>query len=109
MGIVRVTKICADPVQTVGESDPRASGITPHVTQNNTNRRSAIDGRTTRHPGYAVSMRIRERIEETFGWMKTCGGFAKTHHKSTDRVDWMFTLTAAACNLIRLPTLLTPA
>ncbi|MFL5256583.1 MAG: IS5 family transposase [Rhodopila sp.] len=84
----------------------RRQGVTPHVTQNNTNRRSAIDGRTTRHPGYAVSLRIRKRIEAVFGWMKTVGGQRKTRFCGTARVGWMFTLAAAAYNLVRLPKLL---
>ena len=84
-------------------------GGVPHVAQNTTNRRSAIDGRTTRHPGYAVSQRVRKRIKECFGWMKTCGGMRKTRHKGQKRVAWTFTLTAAACNLIRLPKLLAAA
>jgi Transposase DDE domain len=79
------------------------------VTQNINNRRSAIDGRTTRHPGYVVSQRIRKRIEEAFGWMKTSGGLRKTRHRGKARVGWTFTLTAAACNLIRLPKLLAAA
>jgi len=83
----------------------RTLNVTPHIAQNTT-RRSAIDGRTTRHPGYAVSQRVRKRIEEAFGWIKTSAGFRKTRHRGTDRVGWMFTLTAAACNLIRLPKLL---
>jgi transposase len=83
--------------------------VTPHVAQNTANRRSAIDGRTTCHPGYAVSVRIRKRIEEAFGWMKTCGGIRKTRHRGTARVGWTFTLTAAACNLVRLPKLLAAA
>ena len=83
----------------------RALNVTPHIAQNTT-RRSAIDGRTTRHPGYAVSQRTRPRIEEAFGWIKTVGGLRKTRHRGTARVGWMFTLTAAACNLIRLPKLL---
>ena len=87
----------------------RALGGVPHVAQNTTNRRSAIDGRTTRHPGYAVSQRVRKRIKECFGWMKTCGGMRKTRHKGQKRVAWTFTLTAAACNLIRLPKLLAAA
>jgi hypothetical protein len=87
----------------------RALGGVPHVAQNTTNRRSAIDGRTTRHPGYAISQRVRKRIEECFGWMKTCGGMRKTRHKGHKRVAWTFTLTAAACNLIRLPKLLAAA
>ncbi|WP_184081944.1 IS5 family transposase [Sphingobium subterraneum] len=87
----------------------RALNVTPHVAQNNTNRRSAIDGRTTRHPGYVVSQRIRKRIEEGFGWMKTYGGMRKTRHVGNPRVAWTFTLTAAACNLVRLPKLLAAA
>jgi len=84
----------------------RALHVTPHVAQNTTNRRSAIDGRTTRHPGYAVSQRVRKRIEEAFGWIKTSAGLRKSRHRGTARVGWMFTLTAAACNLVRLPKLL---
>jgi transposase len=84
----------------------RALGVTPHVAQNTNGRRSAIDGRTTRHPGYTVSQRWRKRIEEPFGWMKTAAGFRKTRHRGRDRVGWMFTFTAAAYNLIRLPKLL---
>jgi Transposase DDE domain len=84
----------------------RAIRVTPHVAQNTSNRRSAIDKRTTRHPGYAVSQRIRKRIEEAFGWIKTSGGLRKTRHRGKARVGWTFTLTAAACNLVRLPRLL---
>jgi transposase len=83
----------------------RALNVTPHIAQNTT-RRSAIDRRTTRHPGYAASQRVRKRIEEGFGWVKTTGGFRKTRHRGTARVGWLFTLTAAACNLVRLPKLL---
>jgi transposase len=84
----------------------REMDVTPHVAQNKTNRRSAIDGRTTRHPGYGLSQKIRKRIEEVFGWAKTCGNMRKTRHRGQDRVGWTFTLTAAAYNLIRLPKLL---
>ena len=90
-------------------ADLRALKVTPHIAQNTFGRRSAIDRRTTRHPGYAASQRIRKRIEEAFGWIKTCGGLRKTRHRGTARVGWMFTLTAAACNLIRLPKLLATA
>ena len=83
----------------------RVMKVTPHVAQN-TSRRSAIDGRTTRHAGYVVSQRVRKRIEEAFGWIKTTGGLRKTRHRGTARVGWMFALTAAACNLVRLPKLL---
>src|SRR5206468_5072222 len=69
----------------------RLLGVTPHVAQNTSNRRSAIDGRTTRHPGYAVSQQRRKRVEEIFGWLKTIGLMPKTRHRGTRRVDWMFT------------------
>lgn len=62
-----------------------------------------------RHPGYAVSQRIRKRIEEAFGWAKTVGGLAKTKLRGTTRVAFKFTLTMAAYNLIRLPRLLAAA
>lgn len=87
----------------------REIGVTPHVAQNTNGRRSAIDGRTTRHAGYALSQRFRKRIEEPFGWMKTAAGFRKTRHRGRARVGWMFTLTAAAYNLVRIPKLLAPA
>ncbi len=87
-------------------AEMRRLGVTPHVTQNSKGRRSAIDGRTTRHVGYAASLRIRKRIEEVFGWMKTVGGLRKTRHRGTDRVGWMFTFVAAAYTLVRLPKLL---
>src|SRR6266404_1511599 len=86
-------------------ADLRDYNVTPHMAQNTTNRRSAIDGRTTRHPGYAVSGRVRKRIEEVFGWTKAAAGFRKTHHRGLARVGWMFTLTATAYNLVRLPKL----
>jgi transposase len=90
-------------------ADMRALNVTPHVAQNDTGRASAIDGRTTRHPGYTLSLILRKRIEEAFGWIKTIGGQAKTHFRGTPRVDWMFTLAAAAYDLIRLPKLLAAA
>ena len=84
----------------------RSMRVTPHVAQNQSGRRSGIDGRTTRHPGYAVSLRIRKRIEEAFGWIKTVGGQRKSRFKGLDRVGWAFTFAAAAYNLVRLPKLL---
>jgi Transposase DDE domain len=84
----------------------REMNVTPHVAQNTTNRASAIDGRTTRHPGHAASQRIRKRIEEAFGWIKVPGGLRKTRSRGLERVGWSFTLTAAAYNLIRVPKLL---
>jgi transposase len=80
---------------------------TPHVAQNTTHRASAIDGRTTRHAGYAVSQRRRKRMEEIFGWLKTVGLMRKTRHRGTRRVDWMFTLALAAYNLVRIRNLTT--
>lgn len=84
----------------------RSMKVTPQVTQNTSGRRSAIDGRTTRHGGYAVSLRIRKRIEETFGWIKTVAGQRKTRFKGLERVGWAFTFSAAAYNLVRLPKLM---
>jgi transposase len=84
----------------------RKLGCTPHVSQNNTNRRSAIDGRTTRHAGYRLSTIIRKRIEEPFGWIKTVGGLRKTRHCGRDFVEWLYILTATAYNLVRIPKLL---
>jgi transposase len=81
----------------------RAVGVTPHVAAKK--RGSAIDGRTMRHPGYAVSQRLRKRIEEVFGWMKTVGLLRKLRHRGVARVNWIFVFTAAAYNLVRLRTL----
>jgi transposase len=83
----------------------RSLNATPHVAKNCNGRKSAIDGRTTRHPGYAVSQRLRKRVEEIFGWMKTVGNLRKTRHRGEDRVGWVFTLTAAAYNLVRMRNL----
>jgi transposase len=87
-------------------AEMRRFGVTPHVARNDRRRRSAIDGRTTRHDGYKTSQRIRKRIEEIFGWAKTVGGQRKTRYRGTARVGWMFTLSAAAYNLVRMPKLL---
>jgi transposase len=84
----------------------RTMGITPHVAQNVTHRRSAIDQRTTRHPGYALSQRCRKKVEQPFGWMKTVGLLRKLRHRGGRLVDWIFTFTAAAYNLIRWRTLM---
>jgi transposase len=84
----------------------RERGCTPHISQNDTNRRSAIDARTTRHHGYRISTIKRKRIEEPFGWMKTVGGLRKTRHCGRVLVQWFFVLTAAAYNLIRIPKIL---
>lgn len=78
--------------------------VTPHVAQNNSNRRSVIDSRTTRHEGYGVSQVKRKRVEEIFGWMKTVELQRKTRFRGLDRVGWMFTFAAAAYNLMRIRT-----
>jgi transposase len=83
--------------------------VNDHMTKTGKRRRTSIAPHITRHPGYAVSQRIRKRIEEGFGWMKASAGLTKTRHRGLDRVGWMFTLTAAACNLVRLPKLLAAA
>jgi transposase len=93
----------------------RQRGVTPHVARNDhrtktgKRRRSAIDGRTTRHAGYAASQVVRKRIEEVFGWIKGSAGLRQTRHRGLPRVDWTFTLAAAAYNLVRLPALLRQA
>ncbi|RYY15419.1 MAG: IS5 family transposase [Alphaproteobacteria bacterium] len=84
----------------------RSMNVRAHVARNTNGRRSSIDGRTTRHAGYGRSQRIRKRIEEGFGWIKTVGGLRKTRFKGRDKVGWAFALTAAAYNLVRLPKLL---
>lgn len=80
--------------------------VTPHVSAN-TERKggSAIDGRTTRHPGYAVSQKYRKRIEEAFGWMKTVGNLRKIKYRGIPRVSWHFIFTAAVYNLVRMRNL----
>ena len=85
----------------------RAMNVVPHVAQNiNNRRRSAIDARTTRHGGYSVSQRLRKRIEEIFGWMKTVGGFARTRFKGSDRTQLAAYFVGAAYNLLRMAKLL---
>jgi len=95
--------------------DLRERKVTPHIARNErvdkngVLRRSALDARTTRHPGYAISLRIRKRIEEVFGWIKTTGNLRKTRHRGTEKVAWMFAMTAAAYNLVRMPKLMAAA
>jgi transposase len=85
-------------------ADLRKACVTPHVAQRS--RYSAIDGRTTRHAGYALSQKHRKQIEEPFGWAKTVGGMAQTMYRGVERVRSRFILTMAANNLARLPRLL---
>ena len=90
----------------------RGRNVTPHiaidgrVSKTGVRRKTAMDGRTTRHPGYAISLCIRKRIEEAFGWMKTVAGQRKTKFRGVERVGWSFAFAAAAYNLIRLPKLI---
>jgi len=90
----------------------RARRVTPHIaidghaTKTGKTRKTAIDERTTRHPGYTLSQRIRKRIEEPFGWIKTIAQLRKTRHRGTRRVGWLFTLAVAAYNIVRIPKLL---
>jgi transposase len=84
----------------------RELNVTPHVAQNDTNRRSAIDARTTRQVGYALSQRVRKRIEEAFGWAKDIGPVRKTKLRGCDRVRFQWLLTFAGYNLIRMRNLL---
>jgi transposase len=83
----------------------RKMNITPHVAQNNTRRSSAIDGRTTRHGGYALSQQKRKRVEQSFGWMKVIGTLRKVKLRGREKVGWWFTYVGAAYNLIRLQKL----
>src|ERR1700685_102051 len=87
----------------------RTINVRPHCARNTNGRRSAIDRRTTRHPGYAKSQRIRKRIEEAFGWIKTVAGMRKTKLRGLPKVDWTFTFAAAAYNLVRAPKLIAMA
>jgi Transposase DDE domain len=84
----------------------REMTVTPHVAQNTTARRSAIDRRTIRHPGYTVSQRKRKLVEQAFGWMKTVGDLRKLRHRGGPLVGWIFTFSAAAYNIVRLRRLL---
>jgi transposase len=84
----------------------RTAGVTPHIAEQATPRRRTLDGRTTRHAGYAESQRRRKLIEEGFGWGKTVGLLRKLRHRGLATVDWIFTFTQAAYNLVRIRTLL---
>jgi len=81
----------------------RRLGATPHIALKKKSR--TLDRRTTRHAGYEISQRVRKRIEEVFGWLKTVGGLRKLHHRGGARVNWQFLFAAAAYNLVRLRTL----
>ncbi len=79
--------------------------VTPHVTQNTTRRRSAIDGRTTRHVGYRMSQALRPMIERVPGWLKNVAGLRKTKHRGERRVGWSFLFALGAYNLVRMRNL----
>ena len=83
----------------------RSLGVTPHVARNTVHRRSAIDGRTTRHPGYEQSLRRRKLVEEVFGWMKTVGGGRKLRFIGVERNRLWAEITASAYNLLRMAKL----
>jgi transposase len=83
----------------------REMGVTPHFTQNNTNRRSAIDGRTTRHVGYRISLGKRWLVEKPFGWLKQTAGLKKVKLRGLEKVRWLFVFGCAAYNLLRIPKL----
>lgn len=87
----------------------RQREVTPHVAQNSNGRRSAIDGRTTRHPGYGVSQRLRKRVEEIFGWLKTIAGGRKLHYIGTERNRMWACFAFAAYNILRIAKLEEPA
>ena len=83
----------------------RGAGITPHLAQNTTRQRSSIDGRTTHHRGYATSQRVRKRVEEIFGWVKTVGGGRKLRYIGEERNRAWALVTAATYNLVRISNL----
>jgi hypothetical protein len=87
----------------------RSMNATPHVAQNTNGRSSAIDGRTTRHAGYALGQRIRKRIEEAFGWVKMIASQERSKLRAHERVGWALTFASAAYNLARLRKLLETA
>ena len=84
----------------------RALNVTLHVAQNTAGRRSAIDGRTTRHSGYEISQQKRKRVEEPFGWGKTIGGLARPMLRGVKKLDFKFIFTMTAYDLVRLPKLI---
>jgi transposase len=86
-------------------STVRELRVTPHVSQNTTNRRSAIDGRTTHHPGYEISLSKRWLVEKPFGWLKQIGPLKKVKLRGLAKVDWLFVFSCAAFNLFRIPKL----
>ena len=89
-------------------STVREMNVTPHVTKNDKGRRSNLDRRTTRQPGYAISLSRRWLVEKGFGWLKQTGPLRQVKLRGLAKVDWLFVFSCAAHNLIRLPKLMTP-
>jgi transposase len=87
-------------------AEMRSQGVTPHIAQHETKRRSAIDARTTRHSGYRVSQVLRKLVEHPFGWMKSVAGLWQVKHRGRAKVDWTVTFAMAAYNLVRMRTLM---
>lgn len=87
----------------------RELNLTPHVTMNANNRSSNLDRRTTRQPGYAISLSRRWLVEKEFGWLKQTGSLRQVKLRGREKVDWLFVFSCAAHNLIRLPKLLAQA
>jgi hypothetical protein len=83
----------------------RALNVTAHVTKNEKGRRSNLDRRTTRHPGYAISLSRRWLVEKGFGWLKQTGSIRQVKLRGLHNVDWVFVFSCAAHNLMRLPRL----
>lgn len=86
-------------------STVRELRVTPHVSQNTNKRRSAIDDRTTRHPGYEISLSKRWLVEKPFGWLKQIGPLKKVKLRGLAKVDWLFVFSCAAFNFFRIPKL----
>src|SRR5690349_23847303 len=111
MNLKRLREVMRQPIIVDGRNlysvtECRNLYVTPHVAQNDKRRGgSAIDGRTTRHPGYAVSQQKRKRVEEIFGWLKTVGLLRKTRHRGLELVGWIFQFATAAYNLVRIRNL----
>ena len=87
-------------------STARELNVTPHVTKNDKGRRSNLDRRTTRQPGYAISLSRRWLVEKGFGWLKQTGPLRQVKLRGLEKVDWLFVFSCAAHNLIRLPRLM---
>jgi IS5 family transposase len=106
-GVKRVT-LAADRGYDARETVKRLRelNVTPHVAQNTRGRSSAVDGRTTRHEGYRESQRKRKMVEEFFGWAKVVAGLRKVKLRGREKVGWLFTLAAAAYNLVRMRNLM---